>query len=619
MNETANRPIETERKIRTFTILFIAFLAVASAVLIAGSLSDRQNLPLEDWDIRPVTSVHYKTSGGEEGELALPASLQGLAPRTKVVLWTEIEALPGESLYIKSVFAPLRVYVNDELFYEYGQAGSYPGFLNDPPTGLAILKLPAEGGTMSLRAEYQSLTQRSALSIPQWIIGDHAALLNRLLKADGFSFLFSLMLVFLGAVMTLIALTFVRKIPSGNSFLWLGLFSLAAGIWVFGECDFASRLLPYPSLLYVLDYTGLFLVAIPFLQFGLVMLKPKDERPVRLMLYVHYASVAAALALQLTGRMDFIRTLYWFHIITPLAFVVFAACLVLEGLRYKNPAARRFAPAVLLLALSTVLELANYWLGITGALTVFFQLGVLFFILSLGVVSGYYVRESLHTAAEKHRLEYEMAGVEKQLALQRLQYQKIADDEERIKKERHDFRHHLAVLRSLAGDEQKLSEYMDGLTASIPVPSDVRLCENYALNAVAAYYYTLAKQAGIEISVRLAIPRDLAFGVESDLCVVVGNLMENAVEACLRMTDGKRFIRIDSSMQGDILTIVADNSFAGTIARRDGAYLSSKREGEGIGISSVAAAAVKHGGGSRFEEDDGVFRASVYMRIDGER
>lgn len=600
---------------KTFIFLPFIFLAASLIALVVSSLDYRQPLAVEGWDIRPVTNVHYETANGERGSLALPASLGGLPPRTTVILWAEAEISPGDSILVKSVFAPLRLYVNGELFYEYGQVGSYPAFLNDPPTGLTILKLPMEGGTISLRAEYESLTQRSTLSLPDFYIGDHAALLNKPLKTDGFSFLFSIILIFLGAIMTLIALASVRKIPSGLSFLWLGLFSLAAGIWVFGECDFAFRLMPYPALLYILDYMGLFLIAIPFLHFGLVILTPKNKLPVRIMLGVHYFSVAAALLLQLTGKVDFIKTLFWFHTITPLAFVLFAACLIWEGLYHKNLAAKRFTPAILLLALSTVLELANYWLRLTDNLTIFFQFGVLFFIISLGVVSGYYVRESLHNAAEKQRLEYEMASVEKQLSLQRLQYQKITEDEERMKKERHDFRHHLAVLRSLAPEEGKLSGYIDQLITKIPVKKNIVLSENYAVNAVAAYYYEMARQAEIDIKACVAVPKTLGNDIESDLCVIVGNLMENAVEACKRITHGKPFIRINSSLQGNVLAITADNSYSGTIEKKDEVFLSSKRKGEGIGTFSVIAAAKKHGGNARFEENNGVFRASVYLKV----
>lgn len=118
-----------------------------------------------------------------------------------------LQAQPGESLFVKSVFAPLRLYVGDMLLYEYGQEGSYPAYLNDPPTRLAIVKLPEGGGEFSLRVEYQSLTQRDTLSLPAFYAGDNGLLLDHLFRSEGFSLLFSLILIFLGAAMALVSLT----------------------------------------------------------------------------------------------------------------------------------------------------------------------------------------------------------------------------------------------------------------------------------------------------------------------------------------------------------------------------------------------------------------------------
>ena len=208
-----------------------------------------------------------------------------------------------------------------------------------------------------------------------------------------------------------------------------------------------------------------------------------------------------------------------------------------------------------------------------------------------------------------------MAEMERQLSLQRQQYQRLAENDEVIKAQRHDLRHQLTVLRSLSADEKKLNEYIDRLIEKIPSGEGIRLCENYAVNAVAAYYYEVAQQSGIEPDVSLIVPMELDADVESDLCVVVGNLMENAVEACVRMESGRRFIHVGSELQYGILTITVDNSFAGAVQKRDGAFLSSKREGEGMGISSVAMVAKRHDGNARFVSKDRVFQASVYLKV----
>lgn len=600
---------------RARVMVAVCFLATALGILGFGPLRYGQALIGSTGAVRTITAATYTTDSEEYGTLALPHKLTGLEPRTAVTLFATIAANPGESLLVKSVFAPLRLYVNDAMLYEYGQEGSFPSYMNDPPTGLSIVKLPEGGGTLFLRVEYESLTQRTVLSLPKLSIGDNAALVENLFRMNGFSFLFSLILIFLGMAMVLISLIFIRKLPSGLSFLWLGLFSLSAGIWILGECDLAAFFLPYPSLLYNMAYMGLFCVTFPFLRFGLVVLNPQNRLPLHIMLWVHSVAVTAAVLLQLTGFMDFTRTLYWFHIITPLGFITFAVCLVWEHFRHHNPAARRFGPAILLLTASTVLELLNYWLHLIGTFTLFFQLGVLAFVISLGIISGDYVRESMRNAAERARLEYEMTAMERQLSLQRLQYQKMAENEEAAKAQRHDLRHQLVVLLSMTSDEQRLNEYIESLVERIPSGADVRLCENYAVNAIAVHYYSLARRAGISASVQLTVPRKLDVGIESDLCVMIGNLLENAVEACERIESGERFIRFNSGLEHDILTLTADNSCDGKLRKLNGEFLSSKRQGVGTGISSVAAVARKYGGSAQFQERNNVFEASVYLRI----
>ncbi len=335
------------------------------------------------------------------------------------------------------------------------------------------------------------------------------------------------------------------------------------------------------------------------------------------MLGVHLISLTTVITLQFTGMADFTKTLFWFHIITPLGFVTIALCLLWEHFRHRNPTAKRFGVPVVLLALSTILEVLNYWLHFTELLTVFFQVGVLAFVISLGVVSGYYVKESVQLATEKLRLEYEMATMEHMLELQKEQYNRLAENDVSIQAQRHDLRHQLAVLRELNMQKEtaKLGAYIDTLVEKIPTDTEVRLCENYAVNAVAAYYLAVAQRENIEVLMQFAIPEKLDSAVESDLSIIVGNLLENAVDACKRMTTGRRFILLNSNLHYNTLTITVDNSFFGTIRQKEGVFLSSKRTGEGIGITSVAAVAQKYGGAARFTAQDGIFQAAVYVNL----
>ncbi len=182
----------------------------------------------------------------------------------------------------------------------------------------------------------------------------------------------------------------------------------------------------------------------------------------RFALWCNYLSASLAIILQLSGRMDFYKSLNYLQIIIILSIIAFMISLLIEWLKNQNPAARRFGPGILILAASVAIELLNFWLQFTGAFTIFFLAGVLGFVLSLGIVSGYYMRDSLRTAAEKERLEYQMESANRQLDLQRLQFQKIAENDALIKSQRHDLHHQLTVLQEYyeQNEREKLGNYL---------------------------------------------------------------------------------------------------------------------------------------------------------------
>lgn len=600
-----------------FKLIFI-FLFFLSLIFIIQSFITNKISPICSNDpITRITSVMLEEPFNEPREINLPTKLTINSPRTPISISTKITPNPRDSLLVKTVFSPMEIYINGKLVHKAGEEGTYPSFMNDPPTLLTLLLLPYDEGELDIKINYLSLTQKSTLSLPVILMGSESAILSSQVATNGFSLLFSLILIFIGFVMLIIFLTIASKLESGKVFLWLSLFSLSAGIWIFGECDLSAFLVPYPSLLYSMAYLGLFTIAIPFLHFGLIILEPNNKIPFYIMLVILSFSLSISVIFQLLGIMDFTKSLYWFHIVTPLGFIIFALSLIVENFKYDNPAAKRFAPAIILLTFSTILELLNYWLNITNILTMFFQLGVLCFIISLGIASGFYIKETLFTAAEKKRLKYEMSAMGQRLELQRKQYKKIAENEASINAKSHDLRHQLRILREFNNEKKhiELGKYIDTLIDSIPSNKDMKICENYPINAIATYYLSIAQKHEINISLNLAIPSELDNNLESDLSIVIGNLLENAVEACKLVDKEKRFIRLNSNIKYDTLAIVVDNSFNGIFKKSEGGFLSSKRKGEGIGLSSIMAVAKKHHGSAKFEPKGTVFQSSIYMRI----
>lgn len=186
---------------------------------------------------------------------------------------------------------------------------------------------------------------------------------------------------------------------------------------------------------------------------------------------------------------------------------------------------------------------------------------------------------------------------------------------EQTSRQRHDMRHHFLVIDNYIKTEniQKLNEYIKEYYSSLLPPADI-FCDNLALNSLIGYYNELAKNAGSAFNVSISLPKE-AILPDIDICAIVSNLLENAVEACTRMNSQDKFIHLKiSSTTKFLLTIIIENSYEGEILRSGNTFISSKeKERKGIGISSVLNIIEKYNGVSKFEYQDQLFKVSILL------
>ena len=106
---------------------------------------------------------------------------------------------------------------------------------------------------------------------------------------------------------------------------------------------------------------------------------------------------------------------------------------------------------------------------------------------------------------------------------------------------------------------------------------------------------------------------------EIDLCLILSNLLGNALEASLKTPPDRR--RIDLTIYPHfthLLLIQVENTFKGKIQEKGGVFQSSKRSSDGIGIQSVRRICEKNGGASNFSCENGVFIAQIMLRMGNE-
>ncbi len=232
---------------------------------------------------------------------------------------------------------------------------------------------------------------------------------------------------------------------------------------------------------------------------------------------------------------------------------------------------------------------------------------------NVGAILIYYVVTRL--VLEKNK---SLALQEKnhQLTMQAVQYENLREKIDDARRAKHDVRHHILLMQEYlnAGDYGALKTYLDEYGMRLPDDSLVQFCENDAANAVLLYFAQQAKNEHIDYIVKTRIPKNAGIP-DTDISVLLGNLIENAPAACKAERSGERIIRIQATAEGGALCITVDNTYTGTLSYTgDGGLRSTKHSGRGRGTQSVRSIVGQRGGVCRFEAKDGMFYASVYCR-----
>lgn len=201
------------------------------------------------------------------------------------------------------------------------------------------------------------------------------------------------------------------------------------------------------------------------------------------------------------------------------------------------------------------------------------------------------------------------------LEMQEKQYASLQRYIEADTKARHDFRQTIYTLTELSVEKNypAIDEYLNRYRDMLPAKDTTDFCDDHAMNALLNHYLRKAEISEIRTNLKVILPETLH--IESiDLCSIVGNILENAITACLDIPKEKRFIRmVISEEQNSELYIAISNSYNGKLRKKGDRYLSTHKGGNGIGLISIAATAARYDGTTEFSHDEGVFYSGVML------
>lgn len=198
---------------------------------------------------------------------------------------------------------------------------------------------------------------------------------------------------------------------------------------------------------------------------------------------------------------------------------------------------------------------------------------------------------------KSYRKEFENRVLIQQNKAYRNQFDIIKESQEKIKIMRHDLKNHISALTVLARDKNinKMLSYLETIGDAVEVEKEYVKTGNGDIDSILNYKIREAKECNIEVITKIKIPKE--FNASSfDLNVILGNLIDNAIEA-LEKVDEKK-LEIEMNFIKGVFYINISNAFNGKIIKENNKFKSIKRNDEfhGIGIESVKKIVDKYNG-----------------------
>lgn len=182
----------------------------------------------------------------------------------------------------------------------------------------------------------------------------------------------------------------------------------------------------------------------------------------------------------------------------------------------------------------------------------------------------------------------EKGDLKQQLDIYAHQLEIIMQTQNRIRSLQHDMKHHTKELYSMANNNnnKEMMSYLDSMTEFLENPDEYAYSENKEVDSVLNYMLQKANTVLKQVNAKVCIPKNLKIST-FNLNIILGNLLENAIEAASKSED--KILDIKIKMEKEILFINISNSFSGNIEKKNDKFITTKpnKEYHGIGLENV--------------------------------
>lgn len=206
----------------------------------------------------------------------------------------------------------------------------------------------------------------------------------------------------------------------------------------------------------------------------------------------------------------------------------------------------------------------------------------------INIFNTLFHQQMAHNAAEQENiLKIQVSDIKSRV-------EEFAEANNKFRIERHNFRHKMQTIAKMVDNEQYnelrrlVLEYNEAITET----KVKRYCDNAVLDAVLSSYLTRAENRGIKVTTAIHFPETLGIS-DTELATVFANALENAINACEKIDEEKRFIDVKVLDKPKLMFHIC-NSFNGNIEFNDSGVPITHDDGHGFGTRSIIAFCEKH-------------------------
>ncbi|MGL5378852.1 GHKL domain-containing protein [Clostridium sp.] len=218
----------------------------------------------------------------------------------------------------------------------------------------------------------------------------------------------------------------------------------------------------------------------------------------------------------------------------------------------------------------------------------------------------------------KKLLKENISILEENIIINKKYYENIKTNNENIKRIKHDIKNHIIVINKLMLEK----EYEDALNYIKHIENEIDrnsvevTTNNKIIDAIIFSKIELCKSENINLDLDIKIPEKIEVE-DFDICVIYGNLLDNAIEACTKIDKSKanRYIKFKSIIKGDYLYINIKNSYTGNLNIKEDNFITIKKDkiNHGIGIKNIKKSIKKYDGDIQINYDEKEFQVSIII------